>query len=40
MDGITDSKVMSLRKFWEIVKDREVQGAAQSMGHKELNTTE
>ena len=28
MDGIIDSVDMSLRKFWEIAKDREAWGAA------------
>ena len=28
MDGITDSFNMSLRKFWEMVKDREAWRAA------------
>ena len=34
LDGITDSMVMSLSKFWEIVKDREAW--LQSMGSQRV----
>ena len=36
LDGIIDSRDMSLSKLWEMVKDREVS----PWGHKELDTTE
>ena len=37
--GITDSMGMSLSKVWEIMKDREVWGAAVHGGHKESDGT-
>ena len=41
LDGITDSKDMSLRKSWELVMDREVWNATYSLrGLKELDMTE
>ena len=39
MDGITDSMDMSLSKIWELVMTGK-HGVLQSMGHKELDTTE
>ena len=38
MDGITDSMDMSLRKLWEIVKDREA-WLAESMGWQRVDMT-
>ena len=39
LDGITDSKDVSLSELWELVMDREP-GVLQPMGHKESDTTE
>ena len=40
LDGITDSKDLSLSKLWEIVKDREAWEGCSPWGHKELDITE
>ena len=39
LDGITDLMDMSLSKLWELVIDKDP-GVLQSMGHKELDTTQ
>ena len=40
LDGITDSKHMSLRKLQEIVKDREALACCSPWGCKESDMTE
>ena len=40
LDGITDSRDMSLSKLWETVKDREAWYTISPWNHKESDTTE
>ena len=40
LDGITDSKDMSLSELWELVMDREGLACCHSWGRKESNMTE